>query len=86
MKISPVGSMPRASDRLRTDEAYLPREGPLTRMIQYAVQRVDLQREYGPPGSLLLQPVAIEAAVEETKLSESSMEMVAVVTPRVSRP
>ncbi len=58
----------------------------IARMIRYAVKGVDVQRECNPPGNLLLQPVAIEAAVEETKLSESSMERVALAAPRVSRP
>jgi hypothetical protein len=45
--------------------------------MQCAVKGVDFQREFNPPGNLLLLPVAIGAAVEETKLSEPSMERVA---------
>ena len=55
-------------------------------MIQCAVKGVDLQRELIPSGNLLFQPVVIGAAVEVTKLSEPSMERVALATPRVNRP
>ena len=58
----------------------------LAGFIQCAVKGVDLQRELTPPGNLLFQPVVIGAAVEVTKLSEPSMQRVALATPRVNRP
>ena len=58
----------------------------LAEIIQCAVKGVDLQRELIPPGNLLFQAVVIGAAVEVTKLSEPSMERVALATPRVNRP
>jgi hypothetical protein len=44
------------------------------------------QWEAVPPGKGSLQPVAIAAIVEVTKLSEPTMERVMQVTPRASRP
>ena len=49
-------------------------------MSQCAVKGVDLQRELIPPGNLLFQAVVIGAAVEVTKLSERSMERVALAS------
>ena len=51
-----------------------------------AVKGVDLQWVQFPPGNWSLQPVAIGAAVEVTKLPKPSMERVALATPRAGRP
>ena len=74
-------------DPLETDKVlwFLSRHA-LAEIIQCAVKGVDVQRELIPPGNLLFPPVAIGAAVEVTKLSEPSMERVALATPRVKRP